>query len=755
MEQLRLSCVCLLIFMAALASVDAFAGEEPDAPTFTIAGWVADALDAAAVVDVRIALELPGFETHTDAQGRFTLSGVPAGVHTLHVEHAEYERLSRTVAFPSDEALSTELYLELSPLVPVDEHYIVTHSSSPLENPVGYRPDQALDAEELQRRQGTSLGEVLDGEPGVAMRSYGPAPTRPVIRGMDGDRVLVLENGERMGDMSGTAHDHAVTSDPLAAERVEIVRGPSSLLYGSSALGGVVNVLNEDIPRRWSPGLYGELSGYGASVNTGGAAGGRVIYGGDDWAMTTRLSLRRADETHTPAGPLTGSYLAQGNGSVGVAARPGNLEVGAAFGLDQHRYGLPEGFDDPTESVELRSLRHNLQARLAWKPEHPGFVEGLEWRLNAARYLHREFGLFHHDVGPPDEDLGLEFLQHTASSTALLRHGALGPIGRGAFGLNVTMRDIELGGADLLTPNSRAIFVAAFFFEEVPLTDWLRLQLGLRPEVQRIEARDNAQFPDFEDVRNRLTLSGSVGLNLRPTEGLEFGAQVARAHRAPMIEELYSNAAHLGTGTYEIGDPDLANEIGLGVDVFSRLTVGPVRAELAGFYQRVDGYVFLQPTGETDPASRYPIYRYEGAASDFAGAEFSAVWRIWRGLQLQGNVDYVRAERVDEARTPLPSIPPLRTRLGLRYEADSWWLGATTRIVATQTRTAPGERSTDGYTLQGFDAGYRLDAGGLHVLVLRLDNAFDTSYRDHLSRVEGRDFTMPGRNLSAVYRWIF
>ncbi|MBA2661324.1 MAG: TonB-dependent receptor [Bradymonadaceae bacterium] len=724
-----------------------------DEQRFEVSGWVVDTKQASAVQEATVFIEELQRQTVSDRQGRFGFEGLAAGSYTLRIEHEAFELHQERIVLPDDAARAGELYIELRGLTGVSEYFTVTTSSSPLRNPVSYRPEQAFDAEALQRRAGNSLGEMLDGEPGIAMRSFGPAPTRPVIRGMDGERVLVLENGERMGDLSGTAHDHAVTFDPLAIDRVEVIRGPAGLLYGSGALGGVVNILNEDIPRHWAPGLYGDVGLHGASVNTAGAAGGRLIYGSESWAATARISAREAGELSTPQGALEGTHLSQLTGSTGLGFSSGRLQGGLSAGALSNSYGLPEQFETTAEGVEIRSARQNIQGRLNWERE--GFADNIELRFHGSRYHHQEMAIERRAQDADVEQVELDFMQLVTSSTLTVRHRNLGPIDQGAIGFNVVARDIVVSGEDGLTPDSRTYFLAAFVFEEIPLTERIRLQFGVRPELHLVEPRPNAHFTEPAHSRAQATLSGSVGLNIRPADFLEFGTQAAQAHRAPMIEELYSRAAHLGTGKYEIGDPQLESEIGRGIDAYTRMRFGRVSLELAAFYQRVDNYVFLEPTGQTDAASGYPIYAYQSSESDFRGFESQAKVGILAGLELSAGVDYVRAMRLDTERTPLPAIPPLRARLKLGYEAESFWLGTLVRLVGAQTRTAPEELPTEGYALLGFDAGYRFHAGGLHVLSVRLDNTLNTVYRDHLSRVEGREVVMPGRSANAMYRWVF
>jgi iron complex outermembrane recepter protein len=347
-----------------------------------------------------------------------------------------------------------------------------------------------------------------------------------------------------------------------------------------------------------------------------------------------------------------------------------------------------------------------------------------------------------------------EFTRHTVGAALTAGHGEVGPVGEGAVGISVLGQTLAATGAEEFHPDARALSAAAFLFEELPIGETLRLQAGARIEAQQMRALPNATFPDTRDSRTRYTVSGSLGANVRPVAGVELGAQLARAHRAPLVEELYSEGPHLGTGRYEIGRRDLPNEIGYGADVFARYAGEAVAIEVTGFINRIRDFVILRATGAVDPASSFPIYIYESDAAELMGGEVSLEVRPVATLTLRGTADWVRGSRRDADRTPLPYMPPARTMLEAEYDAGRWWLGARTRLAAAQRRVAD-EAPTDGYALLDLQAGFRPPGATGHTLVLRADNVLDTAYRDHLSRVEGRRFPMPGRNITVSYRWRF
>ncbi len=685
----------------------------------------------------------------TCGAGRFQLRGVPGGAVVLRVESMGYRSVERRVELVGDRVV---VVIDLEP-DPIAIRELVA-TASPLRGGVRYQPAKALDAESLQRRSALSIGQILDGEPGVSMRSMGPAPARPVIRGLDGDRIAVLENGQRMGDCSMTAPDHAVAMDPMSTDRVEVVRGPASLLYGSSALGGVVNVLREDVPLNWSPGVVGGAALQGSTVNREGAASARAVVGGERWAGTGRLSFQNSGDFRTPGtdeGRLLGTHSRRLSAGAGLGFSGDRARGGFAVDLMGHDWGIPEEIDDPDEEIEIRSSRQRLAGEMDWRRE--GFLDLIELRATATRYFMQEVETEWEPDGTFDEDIEHELTRHVLSATLTGVHGSLGPIGQGALGLSVVGQNLTATGEDEFHPDARSFTAAGFLFEEMPVSRRVRLQAGARFEAEWMEALPNEKFPDLRDERTAFTVSGSLGANFRPAEGLELGTQFARAHRAPLVEELYAHGPHLGAGRYEIGDPDLPNEIGHGVDLFARYGNQRVTVELTGFVNLIDNFIITRATGEE--IGGLPVHVHEADAAELVGGEASLELRVSPAITLRTTTDIVRGSRRNEERTPLPYMPPFRAMLEAEYDTGSWWLGGRSRTAAAQNRVAH-EDPTDGYTVFDLQAGLRpLGGAAGHAVVFRVDNLFDTIYRDHLSRVEERRYPMPGRNISLSYRWRF
>jgi len=706
------------------------------------------------VIDSRTGEPIPGATVFireinrgvaADNEGIFEFNSITPGNYTVEIRSVGYVTATRELNLQTDSILT----IELSPSLLQADELIVT--SSPIGKNIKYQPAQAFNAEMLQQKAAPSLGEMLDGTPGVTTRSFGSAPARPVIRGFDGDRVLVMQNGERMGDLSGTAVDHAVALDPLAMDRVEIVRGPASLLYGSSAVGGVVNMFSNDLPRSWEKGTSATVASHVATMNKMGAGLARIQYGSDTFAGTARVIYREGGDLRTPEGRLPDTSLQNISYGGGVGYRSGAFETGFALTGMDYTYGLPEAIDDLNTLIEIRMDRINLQSISTLSMDH--FIDHAELRFHLSDYSHDEFEI---DRLPQEvtESLGISFAQQTLSSSLVLRHRPAGPL-EGALGFSFNYSDIEVGGLDALTPNANGYFVSGYLYEEIRISNSVTIKAGSRVEYKETFVTTNELFPDaslFED-RSDLIFSGAFGFNYSPSDRWTAGAQIARAYRTPTIEELYSFAPHAAAGSFDLGNPDLQNEFSIGVDTFVEYQTESIKTQLSLFANQIDNFVDFTPTGEIDEPSGLPFFEYVSKDAILYGFEFSTNANFSEVLSGGIGFDYVRGHERSGEQSNLTFIPPFRTHLHFMYDNGTFRAGPRIRIVNKQEKVAPNENPTDGHVLIGADAGYRFGRGV--TLSLRLDNLLNEKYRDHLSRVENRDAPMPGTNLNAMIRWEF
>jgi len=719
--------------------------EKTDANVF---GHVINAEDGEHIPFINVIIEDSRIGTITDASGHYMLTNLPEGSHTLVVMGMGYEPAYADFEITANQTLEIDIEVKY---LGIDIEGIVI-SASPTSSGFRYQPDMMYIGENLQRRSEVSFGEMLNHEPGIAMRSLGSSPARPVIRGMDGDRILILENSERMGDVSETSADHSIALDPLVASRVEVIRGPASLLYGPSALGGVINLLTTDIPERWDEGHSGVFSLQGATMNKMGAGFGRYTYGADKWAVSGRIAHRSSSDINTPEGRLPGTSMNNFDGSLGFGYKADRITGGVSFSAANQTYEIPEKPDNPDEGVEIRMRRESFQGRI--NIEESGFFDKKQFRFSASRLSQEEieYGLIN---GSAYEDLELEYNKYAFSTTYTLQHRPVRIFDRGAFGINFHGHSFDVGGDEAYTPGENRVNIGVFSFQEIPLSDIMRLQVGLRIDFQHTGTRTNELFPDLKSKRNTLNYTGSIGFNHRPVVGLEVGGQFSRSHRNPTVEELFADGPHLGAGVYERGDETLKDEIGQGADLFISWNNDFLKFEVAGFVNYFRNYITFIPTGDTDPDSGYPVFIYTDNEARLIGGEISASFSFLQDFELTLGADYVNGERLDEDNTYLPFIPPFRFMSGIEYDFGRGWIEGNIVSVAEQSRVAPEEDKTNGYTLVGLTAGYRITTPGRHVIILRADNIFDELYRDHLSRIEDRNNPMPGRNITLAYRLFF
>jgi iron complex outermembrane receptor protein len=653
------------------------------------------------------------------------------------------------------------------------------------------QPTGVLAGRRLLLAQNTSLGELLAGETGVASTYFGPGASRPVIRGLGGDRVRVLANSIGTIDASVTSPDHAVSLDPLLVERVEIVRGPASLLYGGNAVGGVVNVIDHRIHTTLPDApLNGRVEGRVNSVNDEESAGavlegraGRFAWHLDGYRRATgdvripgyaeSARIRAEEEEHghddddddddhghdhadDVRGRIANTALTTDGGAAGFSYIGPRGYIGVSYSGHNSLYGVPpgahvhehedDGDDDDHEAgeheegavrIDLRQRRLDLQAAYTGPL---GIFREARMKLGFAKYRHQEL---------EGDEIGTVFKNKGYDGRFELLHNALGPV-TGALGLQTSRSDFEARGEEAFVPSSRTDGGALFLFEEAAFPS-VTLQLGARADYQKIKLRDGSGVS-----RDDTTASASAGLVWNLVSDWTLGASFAATTRQPNAQELYADGPHIGTQAYEIGDPLLSNEHALSLDLTLRKRAGFVTGALTFFASRFDGYIYENPIGAEHDG--LDVYRYVQHDARFYGVELETIFHLLHSgaqqLDFTLGGDLTRAENTD-AGTDLPRITPARLRAALDWVRGQVSLGAEARFVGRQTRTAPGETGTPGYALLNAHAAYRFAFARAQCEVfLRGTNLADEEARPHTSFL--KDYApLPGRGLAAGLRVSF
>lgn len=722
------------------------AGDSVDVGTLT--GRVIDADQNVPLSGVVIRLPALGRGELSHGDGSFHLRQLPPGRFTLSLQRVGYAPVEQEVNIPAGGTIELTIRLRSSALeVP---GIVITAGGRAQRADRAFQPVSVLSGAELQRRLEPSLAATLAGEPGISQRYNGPAASQPVIRGLTGDRVLVLEDGNRTGDVSSTAADHAVSVDPLGAQRIEVVRGAAGLLYGGNALGGVINVIREDVPRTLPEHPSGSATLQGESVNSGVAGSAAVTGAAGPIAWRASASGRTAGDTRTALGTLPSTDLAGHSAGAGMSwIRPEGF-IGLAvreFSLD---YGVPGTFRGQTipgaheGGVDIEMQRVTGTGTGAWLAELGPF-SSVEMDGVYSWYRHRE-------IEAPGV-VGTEFGQLSGSARVVARHHHDGGALRreGAIGLQAVGKDFSVAGSSTGTRPAREYSMAGFGYEEMALGR-VRLQAGARYDWTRIEPLDTRPG-QIGEVRTRDfgAISASVSGLVDILPDLTTGLTVARAFRTPAIEELFSDGPHLADYSYDIGNPALEPEIGFGVDLFARFARPRVRGEVAVFRNHLDGFIHHQPTGELDPRfGRFPVYRAAQTDAVLMGGEGMVEWEALPSLVLRSQASYVRGTRTEDD-SPIPAMPPLEGSVSARYERRRWFTTAEWRVAAEQNRVAEHEAPTGGHSLVDLGGGFRWTTGGRsQSLTLGIANLTDEAWRDHLSRIRAVA-PQPGRNLRLLY----
>lgn len=601
-------------------------------------------------------------------------------------------------------------------------------TANPLASPNPASPSTVVTGDDLTFAQKGSLGETLNRQPGVASSYFGPGASRPIIRGQDGDRIRLLRNGVGALDASSLSYDHAVPLDPVNVERVEIVRGPAALLYGGSAIGGVVNTFDNRIPSEAIEGIHGagELR-YGGADTTRSSAG-KLEAGNGDFALHVDASAREFNDLKIPGHARTGSERTADDEDgrkhrlLNSDGRQDGGAIGGSYTWDDGYAGLSySNYDSNYGSPAEEDVRIRMQQ------EHYAFASELRnlqgpfssIKLNAGYtdYEHRE--LEGGEVGTIFKNKGYE-------ARAEARHQPLGPL-EGVIGAQLTRSEFSALGEEAFVPQTDTDAAALFILEQLQATQRLSFSLGARLEHTTVDpdAQGNERFAAADSTSDFTAASLSSGAVYALTPVWSLAATLSYTERAPTFYELYANGAHVATGTFEVGDANLSKEKAVSSDLALRFDNGTHKGSVGVFYSHFSNYIGLLASGRTlddegveDPDG-IPEYRYSGVRARFSGIEAQDRWTLGEGaygkfaLELSG--DYTRAKNLDTGED-LPRIAPLRLNAGLLWERGSWQARVDVEHASAQHHVPANDSGTDGYNTLGANLGYRFDVGHSHWL---------------------------------------
>jgi iron complex outermembrane recepter protein len=635
---------------------------------------------------------------------------------------------------------------------------------------------------ELTRNLRPTIGETLSRQPGVSSTSFGPNASRPVLRGFQGERVRILTDGIGSFDVSNTSVDHAVAINPLTAERIEVLRGPAALLYGSSAIGGVVNVIDSRIPRRVpdEPIHIDAIGSYGSAANERTGSGKIEVPLGDKFVV-------HFDGSYTRTGNLdTGSYIltpalhaeAAASGDPDIAdlaslrgklpnSSADNWEVagGAAFITDggnigfsvNHidnfygvpvRYSLEPGAESEQVRLHMKQTRADLRTEVS---TGGGFLDTIRLRAGFADYQHQEI----EDTG----QIGTTFYNQSVESRLEFVQAKRGGWD-GAFGAQMFIRDFNVIGEEKFLPKNETQQFGVFTLQSVDLGR-TRIEGGARFEhtILRAVADPDLDNPAYDRTFN--SVSASFGASHEIVPGWRVGLNLSRSQRAPSAEELFARGNHAGTQAFELGNPGFGKESSWGVEGTLRGQGEGYAVSLSGYHNWFDGYIyesivedsFCQAVNGGEDLE-FPCFQNNQAKARYYGFEVQGTAKLAQlgryAINLDGSADYVRATVVGSG--PAPRIPPLRLLGGLEAASDRVTARGEIEHSFAQDRTAATETDTSGFTLMNASLAVKPFADHPETsIVLSANNIFDVEARRHASFL--KDYApLPGRDIRVTAR---
>jgi iron complex outermembrane receptor protein len=629
-----------------------------------------------------------------------------------------------------------------------------------------------LDSEELAKELRSSIGETLARQPGVTASSFGPTASRPILRGLSGDRIRILTDGIGSFDVSASSPDHAVAINPLTAERIEVLRGPAALVYGSSAIGGVVNVIDRRIPREEPDGRI-DVAGLveyasaaeerSANLSVDGAIAPHfVLHADGNWSKSDDLRtgghiLAKELRDEAAASPFPEiQELADLKGELpntaskawelagGLAYVDGPLNAGFSVTRHDALYGVPIRFSlDPAveaeaPTIDVKQTRYDARAEIPLT----GFFSQVRLRGGYAKYRHNEI----EDTGEVASTFNTKGGEGRAEIVQAERDGW-----GGTSGIQYFNRKVSIDGEEKFLPDSKQRQTGVFTMQSL-VKGPLRLEGGIRLEFSKLDAKQDADLGTPELSRDFTTFSGSAGAAYEFSPGWRAGLSLSRSARAPSIDELFANGPHAGTQAFEVGNPDLDPEKSIGVEASLRRSGGPLGITATAYYNHFSNFIFQAPTGEIE--DELPVYQYFQGKADYYGFEVEAEAELGNALGIHWDADmiadYVHA-KVDGF-GPAPQIPPFRLLGGVSANGGPVEGRLEVEHAFRQNRNAPLETETGGYTLVNASLDWHpIDDRPGVVLGIAANNLFDVVARRHSSLLKdyaplaGRDIRLSAR----------
>ena len=728
--------------------------------TGSLKGTVTSSVNGQPISGASIEITQLHQSANTDENGVYEFDNIPPGNYTV-VTHIEgFADRSQKIQIDGSAILDFSLSLQS-----INAEVTVTATGTEESVYDSFSSVNAVGTTRISEKASTGIGDILENEAGVSKRSFGGGgSSRPSIRGFEGDRVLVLQDGVRNGSVGSQSGDHGEPVAALNLERLEIIKGPATLLYGSNAIGGVVNAVtdDEDNPH---PGFHGYFTALGGTVNRQSGTAGGLEYGYKKFLFNTNLNFINEGDYATPLGRVPNTSSRNYGGSQSVGYFSDKYFARGTFTLDRRRYGIPFAslFEDGTilsianggincdenpdcqynieaiktafsnqlppeseEQVDLRMRRNNYRLSGGFRNLNSPITQG-NFYLDYTNYVHEEL-----EAADGIDTVGTTFFNDVLSYRALFTQQKYKFLS-GRFGFDGYTRNYLTQGAESLVDGKvKQKNIAVYAFQDLTF-ERLSFQIGARLENNRYNA-ENSSLLD----RSFTGLSVAGGVKYQIIKGGSLIANFNSSYRSPALEELYNFGAHIGTVTYEIGDQNLQRERSNGAELSYRQDAGRVRFNGSVYYYGINNFVYLAPqdsdnNGFVDVLENLPVGRYLQDDSRYTGADASLDIDINKYLGVFFVGDIVNA-KLKNSNLPLPRITPARARIGVNFQYGGF--SARPELVFVSRKgindVSPLETTTAGYSLFNLNATYTIAyKKTAHIITFGGGNLTDKLYRNH------------------------
>ncbi|NUN10957.1 MAG: TonB-dependent receptor [Ignavibacteriaceae bacterium] len=606
-----------------------------------------------------------------------------------------------------------------------------------------YNLSASLSGKELNKEIGLTLAATIKNEAGVAIRSMGPAPARPVIRGLGGDRVLLSQDGFKTVDLSSTSADHAVTLEPFTIEKVEILRGPRVLTKSLTAFGGLINTIRNDIPVKKPKHIFISSGMYYESANNGFLGSVNIKAPFHSFAAVGDFTGRLARDLRTPVGIINNTNLDNHSFSLGGSYFFDKAYIGGNIREYNSGYGVPGGFIGAhPNGIDISLFRRENNLRLM-TPLNFSFFNHLSLSLSRNYFRQAEF--------ETESIIGSEFSIHNLAFGLEAVSGEAEVEGKRILGVSAERSDFKIGGYVFTAPTISNEF-ALYYFDQTNV-DEFNFEYAVRythknynPSRANISSRE-------EFIKRRIFNSVSWSFTTLYSLSQEFaiGVNFSQSARIPSVEELYTEGPHLAAYSYEIGNPDLTLEKSFGKEIMLMHRGESNILTLTLYHNQFQQFITPRNTGRINYAKLLPIYQVTGNDAVLYGFEFENTFQIFQAYSLSTTISYTEGY-FNHSGYPVPAIPPFTLNTNLQYNYLNHMIGIRLEGAMKQTRIDEFEIPTPGYIIAGINYQTNFQIYGyVNVLVLNLENILDQEYRNHLSRLR---VILPeaGRNFKVVYK---